>query len=61
MKISDMLRILRRDGWRIHRVRGSHRQLKHPWKKGTVTVAGYPGSDITPGMRHSVLRQAGLK
>jgi len=41
--------------------RGSHRQFKHPVKKGRVTVAGKPNADVPPGMLKSILRQAGLR
>ena len=60
MKVSDVLRILRDDGWYVVRTKGSHRQLKHAHKKGTVTVAGKPRVEIPPGTLKSVLKQAGL-
>lgn len=56
-----VLRMLIDDGWIIERTRGSHRQLKHPTKPGTVTVSGKPGIDIPPGTLNSILKQAGLK
>ena len=33
------------DGWAQVSQEGSHRQYKHPAKKGRVTVAGKPGSE----------------
>jgi predicted RNA binding protein YcfA (HicA-like mRNA interferase family) len=42
MKMSEVLRLLRGDGWYLMTTRGSHRQLKHPVKVGRVTVAGKP-------------------
>jgi predicted RNA binding protein YcfA (HicA-like mRNA interferase family) len=42
-------------------MKGSHRQFRHPTKKGTVTVAGKPSVDIPPGTLISALKQAGLK
>ncbi len=56
-----MLKLLESDGWQIVRMKGSHRQFKHPVKKGLVTVAGHPGEDLAPGTLNSVLKQAGLK
>ncbi|HEX8714137.1 MAG TPA: type II toxin-antitoxin system HicA family toxin [Solirubrobacteraceae bacterium] len=41
--------------------RGSHRQFKHPTKRGKVTVPGHPNDDLGPEMRANILRQAGLK
>ncbi len=61
MKISDILTILRTDGWFIVATRGSHRQFKHPVKSGRVTVAGKPSDDLAPGTLNSILKQAELK
>jgi hypothetical protein len=40
---------------------GSHRQFKHPTKKGRVTVPRKPNNDLPIGTFNSILRQAGLK
>ncbi|NNF67229.1 MAG: type II toxin-antitoxin system HicA family toxin [Gammaproteobacteria bacterium] len=61
MKVRELLRLLKTDGWILVRTRGSHRQLRHPLKQGTVTVAGKPGIDVPPGTLNSILKQAGLK
>ncbi len=60
MKVRDVLRLLRADGWFQIRVRGSHRPFKHPGKPGLVTVPGHPGDELAPGTLDSVLNQAGL-
>ncbi len=61
MKVGEILKLLRDDGWSVVVTRGSHRQLKHPTKPGRVTVAGKPSDDLSPGTRSSILKQAGLK
>jgi len=61
MKVRAVLKILKDDGWVVARMRGSHRQLRHPRKRGTVTVSGKPGIDVPPGTLNSILKQAGLK
>jgi len=61
MKVKAILKLLKDNGWVITRMRGSHRQLKHPRKPGTVTVSGKLGIDIPPGTLNSILKQAGLK
>jgi predicted RNA binding protein YcfA (HicA-like mRNA interferase family) len=61
MKVRDMLRMLRQDGWQEIARRGSHRQLKHASKPGRVTVPGKPSDDLAPGTVNSILKQAGLK
>ena len=61
MKVRHVIELIEADGWRHVRTTGSHRQYKHPAKRGTVTVAGKPGLDMPPGTLNSVLKQAGLK
>jgi len=41
-----MIRELHADGWIQVRQRGSHRQFRHPTKRGTVTVPGALGQDL---------------
>ncbi|MDD9993557.1 MAG: type II toxin-antitoxin system HicA family toxin [Rhodospirillales bacterium] len=60
-KVRDAIRLIERDGWSPVRVRGSHRQYRHPEKPGTVTVAGKANDDLPPGTWASILRQARLK
>lgn len=61
MKVRDVLKLLENDGWSQVRMRGSHRQFKHPTKRGLVTVPGKPGDELAIGTYNSILRQAGLK
>ncbi len=61
MKIRDVLKRLRYDGWYIARQKGSHRILKHPTKSGIVVVAGHPSRDLKAGTLGSVWKQAGLE
>ena len=61
MKVGDVLRLLRDDGWYLMNTRGSHRQFKHPQKLGRVTVAGKPSDEVAPGTLNSILKQANLK
>jgi len=60
-KVSEILDILRRDGWVLVAQRGSHRQFVHPVKPGRVTVAGKPSKDLPHFLHRSILNQAGLK
>jgi predicted RNA binding protein YcfA (HicA-like mRNA interferase family) len=61
VKVKDVIKLLEDDGWYLARTKGSHRQLKHPAKPGTVTVSGKPSVDVPPGTLNSILKQAGLK
>ncbi len=61
MKVRDVLKLLNADGWYLITTEGSHRQYKHPTKRGRVTVPGKPNDDLPPGTLNSILKQAGLK
>ena len=61
MKIRELIRQVEADGWRHVKTRGSHRQYKHPVKRGRVTIPGHSGDDVHPATLKSVLTQAGLK
>ncbi len=61
MKVRDVLKKLEEDGWFIARTRGSHRQLKHATKLGTVTVAGKPSIDMPIGTLKSIWKQAQIE
>jgi predicted RNA binding protein YcfA (HicA-like mRNA interferase family) len=60
-KVQELLAMLQADGWYQVRQKGSHRQLHHPTKPGTVTVAGKPSVEVPPGTLNSILKQAGLR
>jgi predicted RNA binding protein YcfA (HicA-like mRNA interferase family) len=62
MKVRDVLRRLRNDGWyQVKSGGSSHRQFKHPTKPGRVTVAGHEGTDVPPGTLKSIWKQAQLE
>ena len=61
MEVKELIKLIEADGWVQARMRGSHRQYKHPTKPGTVTVSGNLNVDIPPGTLNSALKQAGLK
>lgn len=56
-----MIRLVQRDGWIWITTRGSHRQFRHPVKKGRVTIPGSMGEDLPLGTKKNILRQAGLE
>jgi predicted RNA binding protein YcfA (HicA-like mRNA interferase family) len=61
VKVSEILRLLNADGWYLVMTRGSHRQFKHPSKRGRVTVPGKPSDELAPGTLNSIRKQAGFK
>lgn len=60
MKSSEIMKILKKDGWYVHNIRGSHHQFKHSIKPGKVTVP-HPKSDLPTGTIKSILKQANVK
>jgi len=56
----DVLRLLKAEGWVVVRIQGSHQQLQHPTKPGTVTVP-HPKKDLKIGTLKSIERQSGVK
>ncbi|MDR1764022.1 MAG: type II toxin-antitoxin system HicA family toxin [Dysgonamonadaceae bacterium] len=59
-KVRDIISYIETDGWYMVSQKGSHRQFKHPIKKGRVTVPGALNDDLPPGTSKSILTQAGL-
>ena len=61
MKVRQLIKLLQEDGWEQVRMRGSHRQFRHPTKPGTITLAGKLGADIPRGTLAAILKDADLK
>ena len=61
MKVRDIIKLIENDGWYYVRTKGSHRQYKHPVKKGRVTVPGKLSDDLMAGTLNSIFKQARLK
>ena len=61
MKIRDAIRLLEAAGWRLDRIKGSHRQYRHAQKPGCVTVAGKLSVELHPKTLASILRQADIE
>jgi predicted RNA binding protein YcfA (HicA-like mRNA interferase family) len=57
--VRDLIKQVEADGWYFVGQRGSHRQYKHPTKKGRVTIPGKPSRELYPELERSILRQAG--
>ena len=57
---SEIIKILKADGWYEVAKKGSHVQFKHATKRGRVTVQ-HPMKDIPAGTVGSIRRQAGIE
>lgn len=60
-KVRKLIRLLERDGWVLVATKGSHRQYRHPSKRGRVTLPGKPSDDVATGTEQSIYKQAGWK
>jgi predicted RNA binding protein YcfA (HicA-like mRNA interferase family) len=60
-KVKEMIKIIELDGWVLYTQKGSHKQYKHPIKKGRVTIPDHGQNEV---LEHkivkSILNQAGL-
>jgi predicted RNA binding protein YcfA (HicA-like mRNA interferase family) len=61
MNAKQVIKILVDDGWYLHKSKGSHRQFKHPNKKGKVTVAFHGNIDLAEKTLKSIFNQANIK
>ncbi|MCX6245994.1 MAG: type II toxin-antitoxin system HicA family toxin [Bacteroidetes bacterium] len=52
---------LKKDGWFVFRQSGSHLIMKHPEKEGSIVVPDHGASEIGPGLKNKILKDAGLK
>ena len=61
-KVKEVIELLEADGWYICKRKGtSHRQFKHPTKKGKVTVDGKLSEILEQFILNSIWKQAGWK
>lgn len=58
MKDKDLLSILKKDGWTVVRIRGSHHVLQ---KGERTTVVPMHGRDVPTGLLNQILKETGLK
>ena len=59
MKVSEVLRRLKDDGWVRVKSKSGHRQFKHLEKSRRVTVSGKLSHTIPPRTLASIFKQAG--
>ena len=60
MNSAAVIKRLRRAGWVLRRVKGSHHHFTHPTRPGVVTVP-HPRRDVMLGTLRDIFRQAGWK
>ena len=60
MNFREADKMVRKDGWKLERIEGSHYHYKHEIKTGVVTIP-YHSGDIPKRVINSIKQQAGLK
>ena len=60
MRVREIEKILKADGWRLKTTKGSHCQYVHSAKPGKVTVPRRAG-DVDIRTARSIFRQAGIE
>lgn len=58
MKDKDLLNLLKKEGWEVVRISGSHHILQ---KGEKTTVVPVHGKDVPVGLLNRILKEAGLK
>ena len=59
MKSADLIRELKKAGWTLDQIRGSHHVFKHGERPSHVTVP-HPKKDLGKGLVAAIRKQAGL-
>jgi len=60
MNSREIIKRFESDGWEEVSQKGSHKQFKHPFKIGRVTVP-HPKRDFAVGTLRSIEKQSGIK
>lgn len=61
-RVREVIMEVEADGWYLVKFKGdSHRQYKHPIKKGRVTIAGHLNYELPPKTLARIYEQAQLE
>lgn len=61
MKSSELLRIMKKDGWYEIRQKGSHIIMKHPTKSNVIPVPYHASKEMKEGTLQAILKLAEIK
>ena len=60
MKSSELVKLLKNDGWFVVRQKGSHLIMEHPWKKGQIVCPFHGSHEVGKGLEKKIKRDAGI-
>ncbi len=61
MKSSELVRLLKKDGWFVVRQTGSHMIMEHQSKEGKLVVPYHASNEVKKGLLTAILKQAKIK
>ena len=61
MKSSELVRLLKKDGWFAVRQSGSHIIMEHPIKKGQIVCPFHGSQEVGKGLEIKIKKDAGIK
>jgi predicted RNA binding protein YcfA (HicA-like mRNA interferase family) len=61
MKCDELFKLLKKNGWKEVRQKGSHKILRKEGVKNTIVFPYHRGKEVPTGTANSILKQAGLK
>lgn len=61
MKSSELLRLLKKDGWFVVRQSGSHVIVEHPIKNGQIVCPFHGSHEVGKGLERKIKKDAGIK
>ncbi|HET8810885.1 MAG TPA: type II toxin-antitoxin system HicA family toxin [Flavobacteriaceae bacterium] len=61
MKSSELLRLMKKDGWYKVRQKGSHIIMKHPTKPNIISVPFHASKEMKKGTLSNILKIAKIK
>ena len=61
IKVREIVKRLKADGWYYVGSEGSHHHYEHPTKPDKVTIVEQSGDDVAIGTLKSIEQQSGLK
>jgi predicted RNA binding protein YcfA (HicA-like mRNA interferase family) len=60
LKSSELIRLLKRAGWRVIRQSGSHLIMSHKEKRGIIVCPNHGSQEIGKGLEKKIKKDAGL-
>ena len=60
MRSDKLIQEIKKQGWVLNRIRGSHRVFTHPERTGIVVIL-HPKKELGIGLVAAIRKQAGIK